>query len=98
MLAAATRPKEWSASRVTLLGDAVHVMPPTGAHGGNTALRDAALLSEKLQCEARSDAGFANAIQEYQQEMIVYAFKEVESSMAMLRRSTLKNPERASCE
>src|SRR5262245_9955732 len=70
MLSAAVQPKHWSASRVTLMGDAVHAMPPTGAHGGNTALRDAALLSEKLQSGARSDAGLADVIQGYQQEMI----------------------------
>jgi|SRR5262249_51338539 len=45
-----------------------------------------------LRSAARSDTGLANAIQEYQQEMIAYAFKEVESSVAMLQRSILKNP------
>jgi 2-polyprenyl-6-methoxyphenol hydroxylase-like FAD-dependent oxidoreductase len=51
-LHAAPRPTTWSVSRATLMGDAVHVMLPFGAHGGNTALRDAALLSEKLQAAA----------------------------------------------
>ena len=51
-LLAAKRPTWWAVSHATLMGDAVHVMPPFGAHGGNTALRDAALLSEKLQSAA----------------------------------------------
>jgi 2-polyprenyl-6-methoxyphenol hydroxylase-like FAD-dependent oxidoreductase len=87
-LSAATRPKLWPVSRVTLMGDAVHVMPPTGAHGGNTALRDAALLGDQLL----RPAPLEQAIRAYQQEMMRYAFKEVERSTAMLRRSNLGNP------
>jgi 2-polyprenyl-6-methoxyphenol hydroxylase-like FAD-dependent oxidoreductase len=33
-LLAATRPVTWPVSRTKLMGDAVHVMPPFGAHGG----------------------------------------------------------------
>jgi 2-polyprenyl-6-methoxyphenol hydroxylase-like FAD-dependent oxidoreductase len=88
----ASRPRKWPASRATLMGDAVHVMPPTGAHGGNTALRDAALLAETLQDAARRGEGWEHAIKTYQKEMVAYAFKEVRSSTSMLRRSTIRNP------
>jgi 2-polyprenyl-6-methoxyphenol hydroxylase-like FAD-dependent oxidoreductase len=91
-LHAATRPTTWSVSRVTLMGDAVHVMPPFGAHGGNTALRDAALLSEKLQSAVVRREPIEQAIGAYQEEMIAYAFHEVEASKAMMRRLTSRNP------
>src|SRR5881396_3696656 len=91
-LSSATRPTDWAASPVTLMGDAVHVMPPTGAHGGNTALRDAALLADRLQAARRDGASVQEAIGEYQREMIAYAFREVENSMAMLRRNNVANP------
>lgn len=91
-LHAAARPKTWPASRATLMGDAVHVMPPLGAHGGNTALRDAALLAQKLQDAAQRGTPLEQAIKIYQEEMVVEAFKEVQSSTAMLGRITTKNP------
>lgn len=89
-LAAATRPAGWRASRVTLLGDAVHAMPPTGALGGNTALRDAALLAQRLQEAPNGD--LLEAVRRYQEEMMSYAFKEVDSSVAMLRRTCAMHP------
>jgi 2-polyprenyl-6-methoxyphenol hydroxylase-like FAD-dependent oxidoreductase len=91
-LSVATRPKQWTASRVTLLGDAVHTMPPTGGHGGNTALRDAALLAAKLQAAVDADTPVEEAVTAYQREMLAYAFEEVDSSVAMLRRAALTNP------
>lgn len=49
LLSAEIEIEAWeSSARVTLLGDAVHVMPPTGARGANTALRDAADLARRI--------------------------------------------------
>jgi len=91
-LSAAKRPITWPVSRVTLMGDAVHVMPPFGAHGGNTALRDAALLGGKIRDAVTRRESLDQAIRAYQEEMITYAFPEVEASKRMMRRSTIKNP------
>lgn len=90
-LNAATRPQNWSASRATLMGDAIHVMPPLGAHGGNTALRDAALLAETLQDAVRQGQPLDQALKTYQEKMVVDAFKEVDSATAMLHQMTTKN-------
>ena len=59
----------WPAGHVTLLGDAIHSMPPTGGNGANTALRDAALLSRKLASVARGELSLLPAIADYEAEM-----------------------------
>jgi 2-polyprenyl-6-methoxyphenol hydroxylase-like FAD-dependent oxidoreductase len=46
---AAARIRPWQSTNVTLLGDAVHAMPPVGGIGGNVALCDAARLSRALK-------------------------------------------------
>jgi 2-polyprenyl-6-methoxyphenol hydroxylase-like FAD-dependent oxidoreductase len=90
-LSAATEPDSMPVSHATLLGDAVHVMPPTGAHGGNTALRDAASLYTKLRETANSSKSIEQAIGEYQEGMLDYAFKEVKSSIKMLKNLNMSN-------
>ncbi|EHR53292.1 2-polyprenyl-6-methoxyphenol hydroxylase-like oxidoreductase [Saccharomonospora marina XMU15] len=82
------RPTTWSLPRATLLGDAVHAMPPFGAHGGNTALQDAALLGRKLLDSQANGTSVAAAVAAYQTEMQRYAFKAVDSAAAMMRRLT----------
>lgn len=91
-LKAAREPSTWPVSRLTFMGDAVHVMPPTGSHGGNTALRDAALLAEKLEAVVIQNQTLENAVSSYQEEMSKYAFREVEASKVMMKRFTIKNP------
>lgn len=76
---ASTPTPAWSPTRVTMLGDAIHQMPPVGGMGGNTALRDASLLSRLL-----SDAGPdpVPAIAAYEAEMREYAYPVVAEAVA----------------
>ncbi|MBM0276053.1 FAD-dependent oxidoreductase [Micromonospora tarensis] len=88
LFAAGRRPLRWAVPRATMMGDAVHVMPPFGAHGGNTALRDAALLGRKL-VEARANGTpVEQAIADYQDEMARYAFRAVDTAARLMRRLT----------
>ncbi len=75
----------WSPTNVTLLGDAIHSMPPTGGIGANTALRDAALLAGKLTAVAGDALPLIQAIGQYENEMRGYGFEAVRSSMRNLR-------------
>jgi 2-polyprenyl-6-methoxyphenol hydroxylase-like FAD-dependent oxidoreductase len=70
----------WPASRVTLLGDAIHAMSPARGSGANTALRDAALLSAELGRAARGDKKPQVAIADYEREMTDYGFAAVRAS------------------
>ncbi|MFI1995584.1 FAD-dependent oxidoreductase [Actinoplanes sp. NPDC020271] len=88
LYATGRRPREWAVPGATLMGDAVHVMPPFGAHGGNTALRDAALLGYRI-CEALADGvPMPEAIAGYQDEMVSYAFRAVDTAAGLMRRLT----------
>jgi FAD-dependent urate hydroxylase len=55
-------PRVWSKGAVTLMGDAVHSMPPTRAQGANQALEDAFSLSRALR-----DRDVTAALRAYEQ-------------------------------
>jgi 2-polyprenyl-6-methoxyphenol hydroxylase-like FAD-dependent oxidoreductase len=76
----------WPATRVTLLGDAIHAMSPAGGSGANTALRDAALLTEELAAAARGDKPVVQAIADFEREMVAYGFAAVRASAETGRR------------
>jgi 2-polyprenyl-6-methoxyphenol hydroxylase-like FAD-dependent oxidoreductase len=77
----------WPSEQVVLLGDAIHSMPPVGGLGGNTALRDAHLLSRLLRT---GEAPIA-AIARYEQEMREYGFAAVRASLATQRQGLMSN-------
>lgn len=86
------RPNNWALARATLIGDAVHAMPPFGAHGGNTALRDAALLGQKIIAAHSGATSIEAALAAYQHEMLPYAFKAVDTAAKMMHRLTHTSP------
>ncbi|WP_214402863.1 FAD-dependent oxidoreductase [Pseudonocardia lacus] len=71
----------WPAGPVTVLGDAIHVMPPIGGLGGNTALRDAHLLGRLLPAVARGERDLLGAVGEYEAEMREYGPAAVRYAM-----------------
>jgi 2-octaprenyl-6-methoxyphenol hydroxylase len=59
--------RRFAASRIALIGEAAHVLPPIGAQGLNLGLRDAATISE-LVVDARragADIGAASVLERY---------------------------------
>jgi 2-polyprenyl-6-methoxyphenol hydroxylase-like FAD-dependent oxidoreductase len=81
----------WAATTVTVLGDAVHNMPPVGGLGANSALRDAAELADRLLA-ARDGAPLVPAIAAYEQRMRGWGYGAVRESTANARRATTANP------
>jgi len=77
----------WPASRVTLLGDAIHAMSPARGSGASTALRDAALLAAELAAAARGEQTLLQAIGGYERQMTEYGFAAVRASHAGLARA-----------
>jgi salicylate hydroxylase len=59
----------WRASRVTLVGDAIHAMLPTLGKGANMAMRNAAVLRDQLVAAARGERPLLDAIGAYEQDM-----------------------------
>lgn len=62
---------------VTLLGDAAHAMSPSLGRGANVALRDAANLGRQIIRVAEDDLPLADALREYEDDMIRYGFEVV---------------------
>jgi 2-polyprenyl-6-methoxyphenol hydroxylase-like FAD-dependent oxidoreductase len=78
----------WKSTQVTLSGDAIHSMTPYRGVGGNIALKDAALLSAKLQQVRRGDKPLLQAIAEYEVSMREYAFAAVADSLRAMKQFT----------
>jgi 2-polyprenyl-6-methoxyphenol hydroxylase-like FAD-dependent oxidoreductase len=58
----------WPTSYVTVIGDALHTMPPVGGLGGNAALRDAHVLCRTLAHIERGPADLAVALRSVEAE------------------------------
>ncbi|MHA6618874.1 FAD-dependent oxidoreductase [Pseudonocardia sp. DLS-67] len=76
---AGERVDPWEPGPVTLLGDAIHTMPPTGGVGANTALRDAQTLAEELL----GGGSPVEAVAAYERVMLPRGFEVVDSSLQM---------------
>ena len=63
----------WMTSNVTVLGDAIHNMPPTGGMGANTALRDAETLARCLIDAVAGRLDLTTAVATYEEQMRGYA-------------------------
>jgi 2-polyprenyl-6-methoxyphenol hydroxylase-like FAD-dependent oxidoreductase len=70
----------WPSSNVTLTGDSIHAMLPTFGMGGNTSLRDAAILSERLAVADRGELGLVDAVAGYEEAMREYVYPIMEMS------------------
>ena len=64
-------------SRITLIGDAIHLMPPTGGIGANTALQDSAALAAIL----KQDGVTLDAIKRYEVDMRARAIEAITQSL-----------------
>lgn len=70
--------------RVFLVGDAAHVMPPSGAYGANTGIQDAANLTWKLAYVLRGQAN-ASLLDSYDRERRPIADRTVDQAVATSR-------------
>lgn len=77
----------WTPTPVTLIGDAVHNMPPVMGLGANTALRDAAELSATLAAAHRGELDPVAAIGRYEAAMRDYGFGAVRESTSYTERA-----------
>lgn len=76
--------RRWKTTNVTLLGDALHNMPPYRGVGANAALWDAALLRDTIVRVARGDCPVVEALSDYERRMIAHGFRAVRTSLAAM--------------
>jgi 2-polyprenyl-6-methoxyphenol hydroxylase-like FAD-dependent oxidoreductase len=83
--------EHWHTSNITLLGDAVHVMPANGS-GANSALRDASQLARSLIGVASQGTPLHQALHDYEIEMLHSGFGAVQTSLQAMQRRRSGNP------
>jgi 2-polyprenyl-6-methoxyphenol hydroxylase-like FAD-dependent oxidoreductase len=88
---AARRPQPWNTTRVTLIGDALHHMPPVGGMGGNAALHDAELLCDALASVKNRDH-LLTTLHACEAEMLRSGFGAVNTSVLYTRLAISRIP------
>src|SRR5205823_2520191 len=78
---ASARVEPWRTTNVTLLGDAIHNMPPVGGMGGNAALHDASLLCSAIASAQTGSAMLTSSLHEYEAAMIKHGFAAVRATL-----------------
>ncbi|MEC3955972.1 NAD(P)/FAD-dependent oxidoreductase [Nocardia sp. CDC153] len=73
----------WGPGPVTLLGDAIHTMPPTAGAGANTALADAASLAREILSATRGEKSLTAAVADYQTVMLPRGRAAIDNSRRM---------------
>ncbi|MFI6169365.1 FAD-dependent oxidoreductase [Nocardia sp. NPDC051052] len=74
----------YRAGRVFFVGDAAHVVPPTGSFGANTGIADAGNLAWKLAAVLKGQAG-QSLLDSYQDERRPVAFVTLDQAMQRLQ-------------
>jgi salicylate hydroxylase len=82
----------WPASRITLIGDAIHSMTPYRGIGANVALKDAVQLRDALVAAQRGEQPLRDAIGGYEAQMRDYGFKAVRNSLGAMQQTTGQGP------
>ncbi|MEU4218914.1 NAD(P)/FAD-dependent oxidoreductase [Actinoplanes sp. NPDC026623] len=85
---AADRPTMSAHGRITLLGDAAHLMPPQRGLGGNSALEDARVLTGALA----AGGPIVDAVAAFEREMLGRARRAVEQSEESAQMFHFRNP------
>jgi len=83
----------WPSGPATLIGDAIHGMPPHGGFGANTAMRDASVLGRQLAAASRREKSLLEAVRDYETEMLAYGFAAVRRAIEILQ--SINRPEPA---
>jgi 2-polyprenyl-6-methoxyphenol hydroxylase-like FAD-dependent oxidoreductase len=73
--------KPWKTRKITLLGDAIHSMPPMGGTGSSMALQDAERLCRAIKAVHYREQELLPALHEYEANMLEHGFRAVQNSL-----------------
>lgn len=76
--------QQFRSGRVFFVGDAAHVVPPTGSYGANTGIADAHNLAWKLAAVIKGQAG-ETLLKTYEEERIPVALTTLDTAMQHLQ-------------